>query len=333
MLYNEPSPLEVKVLTPPLRTAELRVASTRYLRERRLQGLPEGRLAMTPDEIIDEVKASNLRGRGGAGFPTGMKWSFVPQQLAKPKYIVVNADECEPGTFKDRVLMENDPHQLIEGHADRRLRRAAPTRATSTCAASSGTCVDIAGRARSPKRTRARLPGQEHPRHRLRLRHLHAPGRGRLHLRRGDRRCSSRSKASAASRASRPPFPAVAGPVRQADRRQQRRDAGQRAADPRAAARSGTRPSGTEKAPAPRSSRCQRPRAASPGNYELPLGATFRELIYEHGGGVPDGAQGQGHHAAAAPRSSILADDEPLDTPMDYDSRAAAAARCSARRR
>ncbi len=70
---------------------------------------------MKPDEIIDEVKASNLRGRGGAGFPTGMKWSFVPRTSPKPKYIVVNADESEPGTCKDRLLIENDPHQLIEG--------------------------------------------------------------------------------------------------------------------------------------------------------------------------------------------------------------------------
>ena len=70
---------------------------------------------MTPDEIINEVKASNLRGRGGAGFPTGMKWSFVPRTSPKPKYIMVNADESEPGTCKDRLLIENDPHQLIEG--------------------------------------------------------------------------------------------------------------------------------------------------------------------------------------------------------------------------
>jgi len=68
-----------------------------------------------PDEIIDIVKASNLRGRGGAGFPCGLKWSFVPKNSPKPKYVVVNADESEPGTFKDRVLLEHDPHQLIEG--------------------------------------------------------------------------------------------------------------------------------------------------------------------------------------------------------------------------
>ncbi len=72
-------------------------------------------LGMTPDEIINEVKASSLRGRGGAGFPTGMKWSFVPRTSPKQKYVVCNADESEPGTFKDRYLLERDPHALIEG--------------------------------------------------------------------------------------------------------------------------------------------------------------------------------------------------------------------------
>jgi len=70
---------------------------------------------MTSDQLIDEVKKSGLRGRGGAGFPTGMKWGFVPRQSPQPKYIVCNADESEPGTCKDRPLLEYDPHQLIEG--------------------------------------------------------------------------------------------------------------------------------------------------------------------------------------------------------------------------
>ena len=70
---------------------------------------------LTPEQVVDEVKKSNLRGRGGAGFPTGMKWSFVPKDSAKPKYILCNADESEPGTCKDRPLMEMMPHQLIEG--------------------------------------------------------------------------------------------------------------------------------------------------------------------------------------------------------------------------
>src|SRR5580700_9436050 len=72
-------------------------------------------IALGPEGIIAEMKASNLRGRGGAGFPTGMKWSFVPKQSAKPKYVLVNGDESEPGTCKDRLIFEHDPHSVIEG--------------------------------------------------------------------------------------------------------------------------------------------------------------------------------------------------------------------------
>jgi NADH-quinone oxidoreductase subunit F len=70
---------------------------------------------MEPGDIVEEVKKSNLRGLGGAGFPTGAKWSFIPKNHAGPVYLVVNADEGEPGTFKDRYLLERDPHALIEG--------------------------------------------------------------------------------------------------------------------------------------------------------------------------------------------------------------------------
>jgi len=79
------------------------------------QALEKALKEMTPESIIDEVKKSGLRGRGGAGFPTGMKWSFVPKDSPKAKYVICNADESEPGTCKDRPLMEMDPHQLIEG--------------------------------------------------------------------------------------------------------------------------------------------------------------------------------------------------------------------------
>ena len=72
-------------------------------------------LSMEPTAIIEEVKKSGLRGRGGAGFSAGMKWSFVPRNTGKPTYIVCNADESEPGTFKDRLLLERNPHSIIEG--------------------------------------------------------------------------------------------------------------------------------------------------------------------------------------------------------------------------
>jgi NADH-quinone oxidoreductase subunit F len=71
--------------------------------------------AMEPTAILEEVKRSNLRGLGGAGFPTGTKWSFIPKNHTGPVYLVINADEGEPGTFKDRYLLERDPHALIEG--------------------------------------------------------------------------------------------------------------------------------------------------------------------------------------------------------------------------
>jgi NADH-quinone oxidoreductase subunit F len=81
------------------------------------QALRKALNSMTPPQVIEEVKESALRGRGGAGFPTGLKWSFVPtgKNARHPTYLVVNGDEMEPGTFKDRLLLEGDPHQLIEG--------------------------------------------------------------------------------------------------------------------------------------------------------------------------------------------------------------------------
>ncbi len=86
-----------------------------YLAHDGYKGMERALKNLTPEQVIDEVKKSNLRGRGGAGFPTGMKWSFVPKESFKPKYILCNADESEPGTCKDRPLMEMMPHQLIEG--------------------------------------------------------------------------------------------------------------------------------------------------------------------------------------------------------------------------
>ncbi len=85
-----------------------------YVRRGGYEGLRKA-LGMAPGQVIDMVKASGLRGRGGAGFPTGMKWQFVPKDSPRPKYLCCNADESEPGTFKDHVLMERNPHLLFEG--------------------------------------------------------------------------------------------------------------------------------------------------------------------------------------------------------------------------
>lgn len=85
-----------------------------YERARGFQGIRKA-LSMEPVKIIEEMKAANIRGRGGAGFPMGMKWSFMRPHPTKPAYLVVNADEGEPGTHKDRTLMEEDPILLLEG--------------------------------------------------------------------------------------------------------------------------------------------------------------------------------------------------------------------------
>ncbi|MCS6817142.1 MAG: NADH-quinone oxidoreductase subunit NuoF [Blastocatellia bacterium] len=86
-----------------------------YLRTGGYEALRKALTTMTPEDVIEEVKRSALRGRGGAGFSTGMKWDFVPKDSTKPKYVIANADESEPGTCKDRVLMEKDPHAVLEG--------------------------------------------------------------------------------------------------------------------------------------------------------------------------------------------------------------------------
>jgi NADH-quinone oxidoreductase subunit F len=72
---------------------------------------------MTPEQVIEEIKASGLRGRGGAGFPTGLKWSFMPRKAPGQKYLVCNSDESEPGTCKDRDILRFNPHALVEGMA------------------------------------------------------------------------------------------------------------------------------------------------------------------------------------------------------------------------
>src|SRR5438067_1850149 len=112
-LYNEPSPLETKVVSKRF-TLENSERLDIYLANDGFKAFRKAR-EMTPEAIIEEVKTSALRGRGGAGFPTGLKWSFVPRNSPKPRVIVINADESEPGTCKDRLLMEYDPHQMIEG--------------------------------------------------------------------------------------------------------------------------------------------------------------------------------------------------------------------------
>ena len=203
-----------------------------------------------PDDLIPLVKDSGLRGRGGAGFPTGMKWGFIPQSDGKPHYLVVNADEGEPGTCKDLPLMMADPHSLIEGVI----------------------IASYAIRCQPRLHLRPRRGGARRP---------PAAARGRGGVRR--RATSARTSSARASTWSwsctagagayicgeetalldslegfrgqprlRPPFPADARPLRPPDRGQQRRDDRQRAVHRAAAAPTGGRRWAPEKSPGPK---------------------------------------------------------------------------------
>ncbi|NOX38690.1 MAG: NADH-quinone oxidoreductase subunit NuoF [Calditrichaeota bacterium] len=103
-----------KVLTQHIQIPESRDIDY-YMKHGGYQAFRKVLKEMDPDQVIEVVKESNLRGRGGAGFPTGVKWGFVPKNDDKPHYLLVNADESEPGTFKDRLLMDGNPHLVIEG--------------------------------------------------------------------------------------------------------------------------------------------------------------------------------------------------------------------------
>jgi NADH-quinone oxidoreductase subunit F len=113
MAYPYVSDVEVRVISKYFGDPAHRRIDT-YVERGGYKAL-EKALALEPDAVTDEIKASGLRGRGGAGFPTGIKWSFMPKEPTRPHYLLCNADESEPGTFKDRELIRWDPHQLIEG--------------------------------------------------------------------------------------------------------------------------------------------------------------------------------------------------------------------------
>ena len=240
-----------------------------------------------PEELVEEVKKSGLRGRGGAGFATGMKWSFLPKDSPKPRYLCVNADESEPGTFKDRMIMEVCPHQLVEGtiisslrhqgasrlhlhprraalrgaaggaRGARSLRRAGSSARTSSAAASTWRSPCIAARAPTSAARRAR--------------------------------CSNRWRASAAihasSRRSRRSSASMAAQRSSTTSRRSRpfRPSCEHGADAYAAY-------GTEKSKGTRIY-CLSGHVERPGNYELPLGTPLRTLIEDFGGGVRGGKQ------------------------------------------
>ena len=275
---------------------------------------------VSPQSVIDTVKESNLRGRGGAGFATGLKWSFVPLNVPKPKYLIANADEMEPGTFKDRILLESTPHQLIEGmilsayaiQADQSfvfLRWAYHTAAHA---------IEVAiHEAYAAGYLGDNILGSGYDLHM----HLHT-GVGRYMCGEETALLNSLEGKRATPRA-KPPFPQVSGlfgrPTivnnvetlcniphiinKGADwfrRLSLTKDAG-------------TKIYGV-------SGKVRRP-----GAWELPLGVTMRELIEEHAGGMLDGLKFKGALPGGASTDFLV--EEHLDVKMDYTSVAAAGSR------
>jgi NADH-quinone oxidoreductase subunit F len=267
---------------------------------------------MKPNEVTETVKASGLRGRGGAGFPTGVKWSFVDKKIW-PHYVVANADESEPGTFKDREILENNPFQFLEGVA-----------IASYAVGAKAAYVYLRGEfwqiakfldQKIAQMEEAGLLGEKLFGTDYSL-HIYT------HLGAGAYICGEETamlesiEGKRGQPRIRPPFPAVHGlygkptvvnnvetltnlPMILTHGSDWHKSMG----TPDSAGVKIFSLSG---------------RVRKPGNYELPFGTTFRQLIYEHGGGVQDGRPVKAIMPAGASSSFIVADDKVLDTQMDY---------------
>ncbi len=270
--------------------------------------------SMQPQEVTEMVKASGLRGRGGAGFPTGLKWSFIDARNW-PHYVVANADESEPGTFKDREIMERNPFQFLEGVA--------------LCAYAIGAQAAYIYLRGEFWQVAASLDRK--------IAELHSAGllgdnlfgsnyslRIYTHLGAGAYICGEETamlesiEGKLGQPRLRPPFPPSYGLF---GKPTVVNNVETLSNVPMIIAKGVNwyRSFGTEKSTGTKIfslSGC----VNRPGNYELPLGTTFRDLIFEYGGGIPGGRQIKAIMAAGASSSLIVADDKALDTPMDYES-------------
>jgi len=270
--------------------------------------------SMNPYDVTDQVKNSGLRGRGGAGFPTGLKWTFIDYENF-PHYVVANADESEPGTFKDREILEGNPFQFLEGVA-----------LAAFAIEAHHAYIYLRGEFWQITETLDRQ-----------IADLEAAGllgdnlfgtdyslRIYTHLGAGAYICGEETALLESMEGKlgqprlRPPFPPTYGlfgkptVVNNVETLTNVPLIISRGSDWYTSI-------GTEKSPGPKIFSLSG-RVNKPGNYELPLGTTFRELIFDHGGGIPDGGKIKAIMAAGASSSLIVANDEALDTPMDYES-------------
>lgn len=269
---------------------------------------------MQPAEVVEVVKASGLRGRGGAGFPTGLKWAFIDSKHF-PHYVVANADESEPGTFKDREIMEGNPFQFLEGVAI----AAYAVQASVAYIYLRGEFWQIAQTLdrQIAELEKAGLLGENLFGSEYSLRIF-------THLGAGAYICGEETalleslEGKLGQPRLRPPFPpsyGLYGKPTIVNNVETLTNV------PPIIEHGATwyRTIGTQQSPGPKIfslSGC----VNRPGNYELPLGTTFRELIYNHGGGIVGNHSIKAIMAAGASSSLIVATEEALDTPMDYES-------------
>ncbi len=281
------------------------------------QALEKALKTYQPDELVDMVKQSGLRGRGGAGFSTGMKWSFLPKESPKPRYLCCNADESEPGTFKDRMIMEKNPHLLVEGVI-------LTSYATKVHHAFIYVRGELALAARQVERAvreayEAGYIGQD------------ILGSGydlevTVHRGAGAYICGEESALMESLEGRRgyprlkPPFPAVVGlyggptVINNCETLATIPAIVQNGAEWYASF-------GTEKSKGTRIY-CLSGHVNKPGNYELPLGTPLRTLIEDYGGGVWKGKKLKAIIPGGS--STPLLTPDKLDTPLDFESVAAA---------
>jgi len=285
-----------------------------YRRNGGFQAFEDAVKRLKPADVTDLVKASGLRGRGGAGFPTGLKWNFIDNNNW-PHYVVANADESEPGTFKDRELIARNPYQFLEGLAI----CAYAVQAREAYIYLRGEFWELANQ----------LDGHIAAMEAVGLLGNNLFGKDYslkvyTHLGAGAYICGEETAMLESMEGKigqprlRPPFPPSFGLfgkptiVNNVETLTNVPMILKKGVD-------WYRSIGTPKSPGPKVfslSGCIK----KPGNYELPLGTTFRELIFHHGGGLADGRKIKAIMSAGASSALIVADDRALDTPMDYES-------------
>ncbi len=264
---------------------------------------------MAPAEVIERIKESGLQGRGGAGFPTGMKWSFMPAETDKPKYLVCNADESEPGSFKDRILLERAPHLVLEGI----LIAAWATGASKTF-------IYVRGEYAFPAAQLERAIREAYDKHYLGKRVMRSGFSHDVVLQRGAGAyiCGEETglleslEGKKGQPRKKPPFPAEYGAFGMPSTVN---NVETFCHVPHIVANGAEwfRSFGTQKSPGTTIFGVSG-HAVRPGLYELPLGTPLEEIVYQHAGGVPAGRRVKGVIPGGMSMPILPADQ--LDVPM-----------------